>query len=72
MKQLKQTAAVLAASALAAPAAFAAGPAAGDLSNLTPDSATILTAIGSVAVVLIGINLALKGFRIVQGLVGKR
>jgi hypothetical protein len=31
-----------------------------------------LTAIGSVALVLIGINLALKGFRIVQGLVGKR
>jgi hypothetical protein len=70
--KLKQNVAVLAASALATSAAFAAGPTAGDLSTMTPDGASILTAIGSVALVLIGINLALKGFRIVQGLVGKR
>ncbi|MDR7334278.1 hypothetical protein [Roseateles asaccharophilus] len=70
--KLNRTAALVAASVLAAPAAFAAGPSAGDLSNLTPDGATIMTAIGAVALVLIGINLGLKGFRIVQSLVGKR
>lgn len=56
----------------AAGSSFAVGPSAGDLANLTPDMATVLTAVGAVAVVLIGVNLAIKGFRIVSALIGKR
>ena len=52
--------------------AVGAGPTPGDLSGLTPDMSTVLTAIASVAVVLIGVNLAIKGFRIVSSLIGKR
>lgn len=68
MNKMYQKASVAALAALAAPA-FAVGPSAGDLSTLTPDSATILTAVGAVAVVMIGIALAIKGYRIVKGLV---
>lgn len=67
----KQAAAGAAALALSA-GAFAAGPSAGDLANLTPDMSTVITAVGAVAVVLVGVNLAIKGFRIVQSLIGKR
>lgn len=67
----KQMAAGASALALSA-GAFAAGPTAGDLTNLTPDMSTVISAIGAVAVVLIGVQLAIKGFRTVSALVGKR
>lgn len=73
--KLKQIAAATAATALTLPfAAFAAegaAPSAGDLSAMVPDASSILTAVGSVAVVLLGITLAIKGFRIVKGLVSR-
>lgn len=67
----KAAAAVATASTFAGQA-FAVGPTSGDLSNLTPDMGSVLTAIGAVAVVLIGVNLAIKGYRIVSSLIGKR
>lgn len=67
----KQKLAAVAATAgtfvLSAPA-FAAGPTAGDLTNLTPDAATILTAIGAVAVVMLGVQLAIVGYRKVKSI----
>lgn len=68
----KSTAVVLSVLSAVTTSAFAAGPTAGDLSALTPDMATILTSIGAVAAVLLGVNLAIKGFRIVQSLMGKK
>ena len=55
----------------AASSAFAVGPSAGDLSNLTPDSATILTAVGAVAVVMLGVTLAIFGYRKVKEIMGR-
>jgi hypothetical protein len=73
--KLKQLAAATAATALTLPfAAFAAegaAPSAGDLSAMVPDASTILTAVASVAVVMIGIKLAITGYRIVKGLIGR-
>lgn len=74
--KLKQTAAALAATALTMPfavfAADGAGPSAGDLSALTPDTGSILVAIAAVAGGLLAINLAIKGVRTVMALIGKR
>lgn len=64
--------AAAAALALGAAPAFAVGPSAGDLSGLTPDMSTVLTAIAAVAVVLIGVKLAIKAYHIVAGLMGSR
>lgn len=61
--------AAVAASTLVGASAFAAGPTAGDLSNLTPDAGTILTGIGAVAAVMLGVKLAIVAFRKVQGLI---
>ncbi len=72
MNKLSRNLAVLAVSATAAASSFAVGPTAGDLTNMVPDMATVLTAIGAVALALLGVQLAIKGFRIVAGLVGKR
>lgn len=41
--------------------ALAAGPSAGDLSDLTPDVSTILTLIGAIGAVVIGVVLAKRG-----------
>lgn len=66
---MKQKIGAAAAATLAATgSAFAAGPTAGDLSSLTPDSATILTAIGAVAGVMLGVQLAIVGYRKVKSL----
>ncbi len=61
----------VAAASTAAVSAFAAGPTAGDLTALVPDGASILTAVGAVAAVMLGITLAIKGFRIVKGLMNR-
>lgn len=54
---------------LAAPGlSFAVGPAAGDLSGLTPDATSILAAIVAVGVIALGVTLAMKGFRIVKAM----
>lgn len=59
---------VAVAATVATSSAFAAGP---DLSALTPDTSTIITAIGTVGALLIGVNLAIKGFHVVRSLMGK-
>lgn len=71
MNKFAQKAAGVAALATLGTSAFAVGPSAGDLSTLTPDSATILTAVGAVAVVMIGVKLAIVGYRIVKGLINR-
>jgi len=60
----------LAASVIAG-SAFALAPTAGDLSAMTPDFATVITAIGAVAGVIIGVILALVGFRKVKGMLNR-
>lgn len=69
MNALKKIGAISAA-AVAAPA-FAVGPSAGDLSALTPDLSTVLTAVGAVAAAMIGLALAVKGFRVVQSMLSQ-
>lgn len=51
--------------------AFAAGPSAGDLTGLTPDPTTILTAISAITVVVLGVDLAKKALPIIKGLLNK-
>lgn len=70
MKTLQKIGFTAAALSTTAPV-FAAGPSAGDLTNLVPDASTILTAVGSVAVVMLGITLAIKGYRIVKSVMNK-
>lgn len=65
MKTLNKLA-VAVVSAAGATSAFAVGPSAGDLTNLVPDGATILALIAAVAVVSIGIALALRGSHIAK------
>lgn len=48
--------------------AFADGPTAGSLAALTPDVATVLTAIGAVGAVMLGVKLAIVGYRKVSSL----
>lgn len=59
---------VIVSAALAPLTSFAVGvaPTAGDLSGLTPDAASILTAIGAVGVIAIAVTLAIKGFQLVK------
>lgn len=68
MNAIQKIAAVGAASLATVGSAFAAGPTAGDLSALTPDAASILTAVAAVAGVVLGVTLAIKGFRVVKRL----
>lgn len=63
-----QKLATAAALATAGASSFAAGPTAGDLSNLTPDITTVVAAIGAVAVVMLGKDLAILGYRTVKRL----
>lgn len=51
--------------------AFAAGPSAGDLSSLTPDTATILTAIAGIGAVIIGVTLAKRGVFTAKGMANR-
>jgi len=46
-------------------------PSAGDLANLVPDAGTILAGIGSVAVVMISISLAILGYRKIRVMLGR-
>jgi hypothetical protein len=71
IRNLQAQLAILAGSAFATASSFAVGPTAGDLSGLTPDSATILTAVTAVAVVVLGVTLAIKGFAIVKKLTNR-
>ena len=71
MKQAFNKIAIAAGTFTLGASAFAAGPTAGDLSNLTPDMSTILTAIAAVGVVLLGVTLAQKGFDKVRHLMNK-
>lgn len=68
-KSLALKTATTAAVLTAASGAYAAGPSAGDLSSLTPDGATIITGVGAVFVVLAGVYLAIKGGKIIVGLI---
>lgn len=43
-----------------------------DLAGLTPDPSTLLAAIGAVGLVLLGVQLAVKGYRIVSDLIDDR
>ncbi|MFN3327218.1 MAG: hypothetical protein ACK5AZ_27340 [Bryobacteraceae bacterium] len=71
MNQLQKTAGVFTGALFATGAALAEGPSAGSLASLTPDVATILTAIGAVGVVILGVTLAIKGFDIVRRMTKK-
>lgn len=66
-----KSAAIVATLATSSMAFAAGGPSAGDLSNLTPDVSTILTAIGGVGVVILGVALAQKGFDKVKHFLNK-
>lgn len=54
--------------ALASVGAFAAGPTAGDLSSMTPDLTSIITAVGAIGAAFIGVKLAIKGYHVVSAL----
>lgn len=69
--KLAAVAATVASAALTVPAFAATGPSAGDLSGLTPDAATILTAIAAVGVISLGVVLAIAGFHIVKRMLPK-
>lgn len=60
-----------ASSALLSVSAFAAGPSAGDLSSLTPDTGTVLTAIAAIGAVVIGVTLAKRGVFTAKGMANK-
>lgn len=64
--QLREKLAAFAVLATVAGSSFAVGPSAGDLSGLTPDTATVLTAIGAIGVVALGVTLAIRGFAIAK------
>lgn len=68
MKKMFNKTAVAVALGTAAVSSFAAGPTAGDLSNLTPDLTTVIAAIGAVAAVMLGKDLAILGYRVVKRL----
>jgi hypothetical protein len=66
MKTYQKLAAGVSTALVGASAFAAGGPTAGDLSGLTPDATTILTAISAITIVVLGVVLAEKALPVIK------